>query len=154
MAASTLLKLPLLSSLVGFAALALGGCASAPTLPAGVPVHPLVAEMLTLRGTAAATLANPACSAANPSKPAHLMELSEDTRATVMLGPQLGEPPLPVSMLHLTHLESNRTWCVMTREDGTPASLADELPMGTYAVSVLEMRGEAPRRYELKVRKL
>lgn len=146
------LKLPMTFAAT---AIALAGCASSSAnIPAGVPVHTLAAERLVMRGVAPATLANPACTAAAPTKPAHLMELSEDTRATVLLTPQAGEGPLPIAMLHMTHLESNKTWCVMTKEDGTPAVVAGELPMGTYAVAVAEMRGNEPRRYELKVHKL
>jgi hypothetical protein len=148
---SHFLKFPMV---FGAAAIALAGCASRPMVVAGVPVHVLIAQELTLRGVAAPTLSNPSCSGAVAMKAAHVFALEDTTMASIMLHPQAGEGALPVTMLHITHLESNRTWCVMTKDDGTPAMVGGELPMGTYEVSVAEMRGAEPRRYELRVEKL
>jgi hypothetical protein len=146
----SMMKLPMVIAFVG----GIVGCASAPQAPAGVPVHALVADRLTFRGTAEPTLKNSACSASAPGKPDHVMELAQDTRATILLSPLPGEAPLPVSMLHITNLESNRTWCVMTSADGTPAALGAELPSGMYAVSVASINGAPARQYEVKVTKL
>ena len=140
--------------LIGAAALALGGCASRPMVVAGVPVHVVIAQELTLRGVASPTLSNPSCTGAAPTKAAHVFALEDGTMASIMLSPQPGEPALPATMLHITHVESNRTWCVMTKDDGSPAIVGGELPMGTYEVAVAEMSGSAPRRYELRVQKL
>lgn len=148
---NTTLKLPMLA---GLAALALAGCAARPTVVQGVPVMALVADKMTLHGVATASLSNPSCTAEAPSKPAHVFELQEGAHATVMLRPETGEGPLPVSVLHITHMESNRTWCVTTKPDGSPAVLASELPSGMFAVAVAEMRGAEPRRYEVKIEKL
>jgi hypothetical protein len=146
----SMMKLPMVIAFVG----GVVGCASAPEVPAGVPVHALVAERLTFQGTAQPTLKNSACTAAAPGKPDHLMHLESDTRATILLGPVPGEAPLPVAMLHITNLETNKTWCVMTSADGTPAALGAELPGGMYAISVAETNGAPARRYEVKVSKL
>jgi hypothetical protein len=135
-------------------ALAAVGCAGQTTALPGVPVHPLMTETLRLHGTASPTLVNAACSAAAPAKPANVLELADDTRVTILLGPQPGEPALPLAMLHLTHLDSNRTWCVMTHADGTPAAIGGELPSGQYAVSVAEIRTALPRKYEVRVLRL
>jgi hypothetical protein len=149
---SVWMKLPMVVSFVA----GVVGCAgtSAHQAPAGVPVHALVADRLTFQGTAEPTLKNSACTAAAPGKPDHVMELAEDTRATILLGPVPGEAPLPVAMLHLTNLDTNKTWCVMTSADGTPGALGAELPQGMYAVSVASLHGAPERRYEIKVTKL
>jgi hypothetical protein len=144
-----------LSIVVGLAGLGVVGCASSGAqLPAGVPVHGLVTNTMTLHGTAEATLTSATCTVAAPASPKHVIHLEEETRATVLLGPEKGHAPLPVSMLHITHLESNRTWCVMTKSDGTPAAIAAEFPSGNYLVSVAEPRSASPQRYEIQLEKL
>lgn len=142
------------SIVAGLAAVALAGCAAHTATPPGVPVHGLVANSLILRGTAEPTLTSATCNGAAPTSPKHIVELPEDTRVTIFLGPEKGQPLLPVSMLHITHLESNRTWCVMTKADGTPAALVGEFPSGNYAVAVAESRSAAPQRYEVTFEKL
>lgn len=122
--------------------------------PPGVPVHWLSIETLRLHGMASPTLQRPECGPAAPAKPTNVLELEEDTRATILLAAPSGEPALPQSMLHLTHLDSNRTWCVISQPDGTPATLGGKFPSGKYAVSVAELSGAAPRRYEVRVEKL
>jgi hypothetical protein len=136
-------------------ALAAVGCAgSQVATPPGVPVHWLSIEMLRLHGTAAPAQTQAHCGPVAPAKPANVLELEEDTRATMLLAAPSGEPALPPSMLHLTHLDSNRTWCVVSQPDGTPASLGGEFPGGKYAVSVAQVSGGPPRRYEVRVEKL
>jgi len=149
---SVSMKLPMVVSIVA----GVVGCAGTAShqVPPGVPVHTLVADRLTFQGTAEPTLKNSACTAAAPGKPDHMMSLEFDTRATILLGPVPGEAPLPVAMLHLTNLDTNKTWCVMTGADGTPAALGAELPGGMYAVSVAATNGAPARRYEIKVTKL
>ena len=142
------------SVVVALSALALGACAQHTVTPPGVPVHGMVANSLTVRGVAEASLTSASCTGAAPVSPKHVVELPEETRVTIFLGPIKGEPLLPVSMLHLTHLESNRTWCVMTKPDGTPASLVGEFPQGNYAIAVAESRSDVPRRYEVTFEKL
>ncbi len=135
--------------------LAATGCASGgATPPAGVPVHGLVTNSMTLHGVGETTLTSATCTVAAPASPKHIIHLEEETRATVLLGPEKGHPPLPVSMLHITHLDSNRTWCVMTKPDGTPAAIAAEFPSGMYAVSVAEPRTAIAQRYEITLEKL
>jgi hypothetical protein len=135
-------------------ALGLVGCAGTTAVPAGVPVRTLVSKTLTFHGTASPTLSNPSCSATTPVKPIHVLELVEDTRATILLTPSIGEPALPLATLRLTNLETNRTWCVMTRRDGAPAALGGEFPSGQYGVSVAEVSSAPPRKYEVRVEKL
>jgi hypothetical protein len=142
------------SVVMALAGLALAGCAAHAAPPPGVPVHGFVANSLTLRGTAEPTLTSATCSAAAPTSPKHVVELPEETRATIFLGPEKGQPLLPVSMLHMTHLDSNRTWCVMTKADGTPAALVGEFPSGVYAIAVAESKSAAPQRYEVTFEKL
>jgi hypothetical protein len=141
---------------LAFAGLAFAGCASssAAALPAGVPVHGLVTNSMTLHGVGETTLTSATCTVAAPASPKHVIHLEEGTRAAIFLGPEKGHPPLPVTMLHITHLESNRTWCVMTKPDGTPAAIAADFPSGMYAVSVAEPRSSSPRRYEITLEKL
>jgi xanthine dehydrogenase molybdopterin-binding subunit B len=133
----------------------LAGCAGRATQTAsGMPVQALVADRLTLHGTAQPTLANPSCSASPPAKPSHVIEMAEETRATVLLTAALGEPPLPLATLHITNVETHRSWCVTTKTDGSPAALATVFPSGTYEVSIAETDTAAPRRYEVKLQKL
>ena len=149
---SRLSRLPRPSALA--LALSAAACSAHVAAPPGVPVRALTADRITLRGTASATMANPSCSALDTGKPAHVLELPDDVRATIVLAPTPGESALPPTMLHLTHLDSNRTWCVMTQPDGTPAVLGGAFPSGQYAVSVVEARGATPRTYEVRVVKL
>ena len=148
------MKLPfgLLVAVAGGAVMGCGGSQVAG--PPGVPVHWLSIEMLRLHGTASPTLVHAQCGPAAPAKPANVLELEEDTRATILLAAPSGEPALPQAMLHLTHLDSKRTWCVVSQPDGTPATLGGEFPGGKYAVSVAEVSGVPPRRYEVRVEKL
>jgi hypothetical protein len=132
------------------------GCAGSQSaiLP-GVPVHPLIAETLRLQGTATRMATSPSCNAAaGDAKPANVLELDDDTRVTIMLEAPRGEPALPLSMLRVTHLATNKTWCALTRADGTPAAIGGELPSGKYAVSVGESASAAPRKYEVKILRL
>jgi hypothetical protein len=132
------------------------GCAaqSHAAAPAGVPVQALIADRLTLRGTASPTLTNPSCDTSTSLQPSHVFEMPEESQAMIRLTPSLGEGPLPTAMMHVTNLDTNKTWCVMTKPDGTPATIAGDLPSGMYSVSVAEIVGAPPRRYEVKVEKL
>lgn len=130
------------------------GCASTAAVPAGMPVSRLTAERITLHGVASPSLDNPSCSASAAPRPSHVLHIEDETHASLLLAPPRGEAPLPTTMLHVTHLASNRTWCVMTQADGSPAAIADEFPSGDYAVSVAELRGAQPRKYEVRVQKL
>ena len=121
---------------------------------AEAPTHVVIAGGLTLRGVAEPTLSNASCGGATPVKASQTFELQDSALASIILQPQDGEGPLPKTMLHVTHVESNQTWCVMTRDDGSPALVGGELPMGTYAVAVAGMRGAQPRRYEVRIEKL
>jgi hypothetical protein len=147
----TFMKLPLIVGLVAVGAVA---CAPSAKVPSDVIVHRLSADELILRGTASPTLAGATCTADAPAKPANAFALSEDTHASILLLPAPGEPALPLTMLHVTNLDTNRTWCVMTQADGTPAALAADLPSGLYAVSVASTNRAAARRYEVKVERL
>jgi hypothetical protein len=130
------------------------GCATHSAALPGVPVHPLMTETLRLHGTASSLPTSPSCSATVNAKPANVLELADDTRVTILLEAPIGEPALPLSMLRVTHLESNKTWCAMTRPDGTPAAIGGELPSGQYAVSVAESASAAPRKYEVRILRL
>ena len=147
------MKLPMGLWLAVGAVGALGCAGSQATLP-GVPVHPLMTETLRLHGTASAMMASPSCDAAALARPTNVLELPDDTRVTILLAQSPGEPALPLTMLHLTHLETKRTWCVVTHPDGTPAAIGGEFPSGQYAVSVAEARTAAPRKYEVRVQRL
>jgi hypothetical protein len=130
------------------------GCAGSTAALPGVPVHPLMTETLRLEGTATPTLASPSCSAPTLAKPANVLELTDDTRVTIRLAAPSGEPALPVTIMRLTHLETNRSWCLVTRADGTPAMIGGEFPSGQYAVSVSEMSSATPHHYEVRVERL
>ena len=151
MRAASLMKIPLGLCL----ALAAIGCAPSQTaaLP-GVPVHPLMTETLRLYGTASPTLTSLTCSGSAPAKAANVLELADDTRVAIMLEAPEGEPALPVAMLHLKSLDTQKTWCVMTQPGGRPAAIGGELPSGQYAVSVAAVSSAVPRKYEVRVVRL
>jgi hypothetical protein len=147
------MKVVLALGVLGLAAGSMG-CASQSTVLPGVPVHPLMTETLRLHGTASSLSASPSCTGPVNAKPANVLELADDTRVTILLEAPSGEPALPLSMLRVTHLESNKTWCAMTRPDGTPAAIGGELPSGQYAVSVGASASAAPRKYEVRILRL
>lgn len=139
-----------------FAALsALAGCASTPhtDVPPNARVDILQTDRMILRGTADASNDSPSCkSAALPAK--HLVELKDDLSGHMILRPAAGEAPLKLAVFHVTHLDTNRTWCVQVGEDGTTATIPGGFPMGVYGISVTEGHAATPHKYEVVVEKI
>jgi hypothetical protein len=137
----------------GAVAVAVTGCASGTPVPADARVETMQTDKMVLRGTAEASDKSPSCKMdALPAK--HFVKLQAKTLAHLMLRPALGQPKLELAVLHVTHLESNRTWCVQSTADGSPASIPGEFPYGTYAIGVSEGKTTQPHRYEVVFEKL
>jgi len=148
---SSIARAPIGASIAALGLSALVGCASTPhtELPPNAKVDILQTDKMVLRGQAEAK-DNASCkSVALPAK--HFVELKDDLAGHMILRPAAGES-LKLAVFHLTHLETNRTWCVQIGEDGTTATIPGGFPMGTYAISVTESR--ATPRYEVVVEKL
>jgi hypothetical protein len=131
-------------------AAACGGAASQSA--SNAPVEILQTQKLVLRGTADASLTSATCQPAAPSSPKHLLELRESTTGTMRIRPAMGDTQL-VAVLHVTHVDSNRTWCV-TSGGASNGTIEGNFPGGTYAISVAEPRAEVAHRYEVVVEQL
>jgi hypothetical protein len=115
-----------------FSASAALGCAGErASVPPGAHVELLQTQKLVLHGTAAANPSSASCADRPDHAAPQYLELKEDVAANVVLRP-IGA----VAVLHVQDLASSRTWCVMTRGDGTGATLPGEFPAGVYAISV------------------
>ena len=119
------------STLVSFALLA--GCGGAESrLPEGAHVDHMQADRLVLRGTAHAA-ERPSCSeSALPAM--HLVDVPGDMVGKI----ELRAASAPSAVLHVTNLDTNKTWCMTTKSDGTLPSIPGEFAGGTYAVTVSE----------------
>ena len=67
---------------------------------------------------------------------------------------QQAQSPDTIVQVALLVLSNNGVGVVVSQPDGTPASLGGEFPSGKYAVSVAQVAGGPPRRYEVRVEKL
>ena len=133
---------------------AVTGCAGGTPIPADARVETMQTDKMVIRGTAEATAESPSCKM-SPLPAKHFVKLeAPKTNGHVLLRPALGQPKLELAVLHLTHMESNRTWCVQSTADGSAASIPAEFPYGTYAISVSEARTTQPHRYEVVFEKL
>ena len=122
-------------------------------VPENARVDILQTDKMVLRGVADASLDSPNCkNSALPAK--HFVELKEDLAGHFLLRPAGVEPAPKLAVLHVTNLESGRTWCVQAATDGVQTAIPGEFPMGTYDVSVTEPRSATAHRYELVVEKL
>lgn len=146
----------LVSTFVAAAALSsLVGCASTPRseLPPNAKVDIMQTDRMVLRGTADASKDGPSCkSAALPAK--HVVELKDDMAGHMILRPAAGQAPLKLAVFHVTHLDTNKSWCVQIGDDGSTATIPGQFPMGLYGISVTEGQTAAPHRYEVVVEKL
>lgn len=142
--------LPLSSILLALPALAALGCAPAKTgLPEDAHVEILQTQRLVLHGTAAAHPESANCtSSAGAAEPRYL-RLNEDITGNFALRPVAG-----VAVLHLQELATNRTWCVMTHDDGTGATIPGDFPGGVYSITVEGSHSTAPTPYAVVVEKL
>lgn len=131
----------------------LAGCAGSIPIPTDARVESMQTDKMVLRGQAAATVDNPSCQTnALPAK--HFVKLNDDLNGHFLVRPAPGEPALKLAVLHVTNLESGRSWCVQAGADGSSPTIASDFPQGTYAISITEARTSAPHRYELVVEKL
>jgi hypothetical protein len=133
--------------------LSLAACgAGRGAVPSHAKVEILQTDTLVMRGTAPAVLASAACSEEPPA--AHHLELTAATNGQLVLREAMGEGPLAVAVLHVTHLDSQKTWCVAGQPDGHPAVIPAVFPSGVYAIGVAGSKDAGPQRYELRFEKL
>jgi hypothetical protein len=141
-------RLLLLAS--AFAAGASLGCSgSHGAVPDGAHVATLQTERIVLRGTAPANPASASCANTSGASTPQYLELKEDVTANVVLRPLAG-----VAVLHVQELASNKTWCVMSKGDGTGAMIPGQFPMGVYAISVESSHATEPMTYAVAFERL
>jgi hypothetical protein len=142
-------------SSVSVAALAfLAGCAGSKlSVPENAKVDIFQTEKMILRGTADASQDSPSCKS-NNAQAKHYVEVPDGFAGHFLLRPQGTDPAPKMAVLHVTQLETGRTWCVESNVDGIRAAIPGDFQMGTYAVSVTEPRSAQPHKYELVVEKL
>ena len=130
------------------------GCASTgkSAVPDGAHVQLFRGERTVLRGTADRAAASPSCDPVAAAQAKHLVELGDDTLMTIALRPEAEGSRMPGAILHMTHLGSQRTWCIATDAEGLTAELGGELPGGVYALEVTEPSNLAA--YEIVLRRL
>lgn len=146
------------SHVVAFSLLAaaLGGCAAgAPkgAVPADAHVDVLQMNAIVLRGTAEEAQ-GPACATGAPAKANHYLELKNTMSGQFMLHPAPGAQAPKFALLHIVNLDTNESYCVTSKGDGTPANVARQFQSGTYAITVGEAAGTPNRAYELKFEKM
>lgn len=125
-------------------------CAPAKSaLPPGAHVEILQTQTLVLHGTAAAHPASASCASGPATTAARFLQLNEETTGNLLLRP-IGRE----AVLHMQELATNRTWCVMTRADGTGATIPGEFPGGVYAITVEGSRSDAATPYEVVFERL
>jgi hypothetical protein len=149
----TPMKIALATATFALGVASLVGCAGSIPIPADARVESMQTDKMVLRGEAAASVDNPSCQT-NALPARHFVKLNEDLNGHFLVRPAAGESALKLAVLHITNLESGKSWCVQAGADGAPAMIGAEFPQGTYAVSVTEGRTSAPHRYELVVEKL
>jgi hypothetical protein len=140
---------PLLSILALLPALGALACSPAKSaVPAGAHLEIMQTQRLVLHGTAAAHPESATCASGSAASTPQYLQLNEDITGNFALRPVGG-----VAILHL-QLATNRTWCVMTHDDGTGATIPGEFPGGVYSVTVEGSHSIAPTPYSVIVEKL
>lgn len=119
-------------------------------VPADAHVDILQTDSLVLHGTAAPHPGSATCASGTSSGATkHFLQLDEDTTASFVLRPTGG-----VSVLHVQQLATNRTWCVLTHDDGTGGTIPGEFPSGVYAITVEGSGSKAPMPYSVVVERM
>jgi hypothetical protein len=131
-------------------ALAAIACSPARTaLPPDAHVETLQTASLFLHGTAAPHPASASCASSATESTTRYLQLKEDTTANIVL-----RPTGSVAVLHVQELATNKTWCVMTRGDGSGATIPGEFPGGVYSITVEGSHSDTPTPYSVMFEKL
>jgi hypothetical protein len=113
-------------------AAAVAACAPVDTpaeTPSGAHVETLQTLRLVVHGTASA---RPSASCGSvPSSPPVYVRLTDEISGDFTLRPLKG-----AAVLHVQELATSKTWCAMTRDDGTGAVIEGEFPGGVFAIRV------------------
>jgi hypothetical protein len=119
------------------AAIGTGACApSQGVIPEGAHVEMVQTQRVVLHGTAQNSAGTLSCSSPKKAGSPSYFELKDDATANIALRPMAG-----VAMLHVTNLATQKTWCAMSRPDGTGATIPGEFASGVYAVDVQSSGG-------------
>ncbi len=112
------------------AATSVAACAAAETpAPSGAHVETLQTLRLVVHGTASA---RPSASCGSvPSSPPVYVRLTDEISGDFTL-----RPLKRAAVLHVQELATRKTWCAMTRDDGTGAVIEGEFPGGVFAIRV------------------
>lgn len=119
-----------------------GGCAeareavtpprdSSPPLPPSAHVERLQSLRVVLRGDAVAAEGGVSCGLHKAAQTPSYVQLDEDTTANVVLQPMSAK-----AALRITHLSTQRTWCVTTEHEGAGARIPGNFEPGVYAIEV------------------
>ncbi len=118
-----------------------------PPVPSGAHVETLEKLRLVVHGTAAAR-PSPSCGSM-PSSPPVYVRLTDDISGGFTLRPIRGP-----AVLHVQELATSKTWCAMSRDDGTGAVIEGEFPGGVFAIRVEGDGAAGPTPFEVVVERL
>jgi len=116
--------------------------------PEGAHVETVQTQRLVLRGVSEGTTGSASCKAPAAGKSTSYVELKEDTNGNFALRPMAG-----VAVLHVTHLGTQKTWCMTTQSDGSGAIIPGEFATGVYAVDV-QSAGSSSQPYAVQFERL
>jgi hypothetical protein len=136
------------------AAAAITGCAGQHIeVPADAHVHLMQTDRIVLRSTSDASMASPSCQTA--ALPAQIfVEMKDEVAGHFLLRPHLTDVGPKLAVLHVTQLDTGRTWCVESSADGITTAISGDFAQGTYAISVQEPHSMSAHGYEVVVEKL
>ncbi len=136
------------------AAAAITGCAGQHIdVPADAHVHLMQTDKIVLRGSSDASKDSPSCQTA--ALPAQIfVEMKDEVAGHFLLRAHAMDAGPKLAVLHVTQLDTGRTWCVESSADGITTAISGDFTQGTYAISVQEPRSMTAHGYEVVVEKL
>lgn len=142
------MSMPLRALVLAPALLAVACGSSQGNVPEGAHVEAVQTQRLVLHGKTHGNGGTLSCSTPSTGAAPSYFELKEDSTANIALRPMNG-----VAMLHVTSLATQKTWCAMTRPDGTGATIPGDFASGVYAIDV-ESASAAPQAYSVLLERL
>jgi hypothetical protein len=141
-------------SLVAAAAAAVTACSGQRIdVPADAHVHLMQTDKIVLRSTSDASMDSPSCKTA--ALPAQIfVEMKDEVAGHFLLRPHATDAGPKLAVLHVTQLDTGRTWCVESTADGVTTAISGDFTQGTYAISVQEPHSMSAHGYEVVVEKL
>lgn len=122
-------------------------------VPAEAHVHLMQTDKIVLHSTSDASMDSPSCQTA--ALPAQIfVEMKDDVAGHFLLRAHAMDPGPKLAVLHVTQLDTGRTWCVESTADGLTTAISGQFAQGTYAISVQEPHSMSAHGYEVVVEKL